>query len=529
LQPRSISRCLPGNEPIGFRRIKVVGPDPAGDTPFMSESPNSPKTGHESRSKRLAPALKGAKASEWHSASLLSVDRLTLAAYSQDLWPRKLLELREEGPAHEPTVDAVLWPDSTERLVEMLRWAREQDCMLVPYGAGSGVCGATVPPETEARPRVLVDLKKMRKVRSLDRVSMTVTAEAGWIGENLERWLNQEGYTLGHFPSSIYCSSLGGYLATRSAGQLSTKYGKIEDLVISLECVLADGTVIETGRAPRSAMGPDWTQLLLGSEGTLCFFTAARLQISKLPEKRIMMGFAAADVEKAIEFSRTLLQEGLRPSVLRIYDPLETSLALNSQVLKECGFPGGAALVLIFEGRAAVAETESREALQIASDIGITHLGPHLGEHWWEHRYDVSYKQQLILSHSRMILDTFELACTWDRILEVYRAVKDCRPLLGLVMAHFSHFYHTGANIYFTLVSHAGVTGTSAEKYDAIWNEFLGAAEAAGATLSHHHGSGTLKNEWIRKEKGDWIRIFEKVKHGFDPENRLNAGKMGLT
>jgi len=96
-------------------------------------------------------------------------------------------------------------------------------------------------------------------------------------------------------------------------------------------------------------------------------------------------------------------------------------------------------------------------------------------------------------------------------------------------MAHFSHFYHTGANIYFTLVSHAGVSGSSAEKYDEVWNDFLGAAEAAGATLSHHHGSGMLKNEWIRREKGDWISIYEKVKHGFDPENRLNPSKMGLT
>jgi alkyldihydroxyacetonephosphate synthase len=358
---------------------------------------------------------------------------------------------------------------------------------------------------------------------------MTVTAEAGWIGENLERYLNQEGYTLGHFPSSIYCSSLGGYLATRSAGQLSTKYGKIEDIVLSLECVLADGRVLETGRAPRSAMGPDWTQLLLGTEGTLCFFTAATLQIQKLPEKRIKMGFAASDVAMALQFARKLMQDGLRPSVLRIYDPLETSLALNSAVLEECGFPGGAALVVIFEGPAKLAEVEAELALVVAKDCGLQHLGPKLGEHWWQHRYDVSYKQQLILSHSRMILDTFELACTWSKIEEVYRAVKDCRPLLGLVMAHFSHFYHTGANIYFTLVSHAGVSGSSAEKYDEIWNEFLGAAEAAGATLSHHHGSGMLKNEWIRREKGDWISIYEKVKHGFDPENRLNPSKMGLT
>jgi len=243
-----------------------------------------------------------------------SVDPIVLHAYSQDLWPRKLLELRERGPA-EPTVDAVLWPETPGQVSEAVKWAGEIDAAIYPYGAGSGVCGATVPAEAEGRPRVIIDVKRMWKVRSIERRSMTVTAEAGIIGENLERHLNQEGLTLGHFPSSIYCSSLGGYLATRSAGQLSTKYGKIEDMVLSLEAVLADGTLVETGRAPRSAMGPDWTQLLLGSEGTLALFTAARLQVHPFPERRVMRAFGAAGVAEAVALARTLLQAGSRPAV----------------------------------------------------------------------------------------------------------------------------------------------------------------------------------------------------------------------
>lgn len=467
------------------------------------------------------------------------MDRLVLQAYSQDLWPRKLLELREEGPP-EPVVDLVVWPETAEQVSDLLKWARDADVNLFPYGAGSGVCGATIPtdlggesPEGD-RPRVIVDLKRMRKVRSIDAQSLTVWAESGLIGENLERHLNQEGYTLGHFPSSIYCSSLGGYLATRSAGQLSTKYGKIEDMVLSVEFVLPDGSILETGRAPRSAMGPDWTQLLLGTEGTLGFFTAACLQIHRLPESRVMMGFAAPGgsesgaATQAMEFSRKLVQDGIRPAVLRIYDPLETTMALNSEVLRKVGFPGGAALVVVFEGNRRLCEAEAQEARAIAEKMGVKYLGPELGEHWWEHRYDVSYKQQLIVSHSRMILDTFELAGTWDKLEGIYRAVKGVKVGAGMIMAHFSHFYHTGANIYFTLVSHAGFTGSSAERYDEIWDRMLQAACDAGATLSHHHGSGTLKNEWIRREKGKWIPIFEKVKRGFDPENRLNPSKMGL-
>jgi alkyldihydroxyacetonephosphate synthase len=457
-----------------------------------------------------------------------SSDRLTLLAYSQDLWPRKLLELREKGPLEEPTVDLVAWPSSTESVVRWTSLARRLDFVLVPYGAGSGVCGATVPVPSEGRPRVLLDLKRMRGIREVDPKSLTVTAEVGWIGENLERELNSRGYTLGHFPSSIYCSSLGGYLATRSAGQLSTKYGKIEDLVLSMECVLADGTVLETGRAPRSAMGPDWTQLLLGSEGTLAIFTAARLQIHRLPQERVFQGFAADRIELAIEFARTLLQEGLRPAVLRIYDPLETSLALDSKILKEVGFPGGAAIVVVFEGRSGVTQAEAAESTEVARKLGLTHLGPGLGEHWWKHRYDVSYKQQLILSHEKMVLDTFELAASWDRLEEVYRAVKGAKIGLGLILAHFSHFYHTGANIYFSVVAHAGFRPDSPSQYDAMWEALMGAALGAGATLSHHHGVGTLKNQWVRRERAGWQSVYERVKRGFDPENRLNPGKMGL-
>lgn len=456
-----------------------------------------------------------------------STDPIALQAYSQDLWPRKLLELRENGPG-EATVDLVLWPESTEQVTKLLKWAHEADVSLYPYGAGSGVCGATVASELEKRPRVIVDLKGMRKVRSINLQSMTVWAEAGLIGENLERHLNQEGLTLGHFPSSIYCSSLGGYLATRSAGQLSTKYGKIEDMVLSVEFVLPDGTVTHTGRAPRSAMGPDWTQLLLGTEGTLGFFTAACLQVHAIPQARIMEGFAAPDIRTALEFTRQIMQNGLRPAVLRIYDPMETSLTLNSEVLKSCGFAGGAAIVAVFEGRKKIVSAEAEEAKDLATRLGVQILGPALAEHWWEHRYDVSYKQQLILSHGRMVLDTFELAATWDNLEQVYHAVKNVKVGMGLILAHFSHFYHTGANIYFSLVSHAGFSQSSTERYDQIWDHMLRAAFESGATLSHHHGVGTLKNEWIRQEKGPWINLFKKVKNGFDPENRLNPAKMGL-
>lgn len=452
-----------------------------------------------------------------------AVDPHSLRAVSTDLWPRKLLELRRDG-AQPPTVDLVAWPESTEQVAKILRWSAGKNVAILPYGAGSGVCGAAM--GEGGRPQIVVDLKRMRAVRAIDRISQTVTAEAGIIGENLERHLNQEGYTLGHFPSSIYCSSLGGYLATRSAGQLSTKYGKIEDLVLSVEMVLADGRVIDVGRAPRSAMGPDWTQALLGSEGTLGLFTSARLQISKLPEERIMLGYAAGELSAAMEWGRRLLQGGLRPAALRIYDPTEAALALNSAVLKECGYRTGAVVVAVFEGPRKLTSVEAEEARALAAALKLQDLGSRLGEHWWQHRYDVSYRQQLILSHDRMLLDTFEVAATWDRLGEVYRAVKGVSVGAGVILAHFSHFYPTGANIYFTLVSHAGFRGDTVERYDAIWKQLLEAAHGAGASLSHHHGMGLQKRDYLARETPAGDFLWKQLKHALDPENRLNPGKI---
>jgi len=275
-------------------------------------------------------------------------------------------------------------------------------------------------------------------------------------------------------------------------------------------------------------MGPDWTQLLLGSEGTLAFFTAAQLQVSRVPESRVFQSFQSESVEAALEYARALLQGGLRPAVVRIYDPLETQLALNSAALKSAGFESGAVMIVIYEGSTRMTQVESEEGGSVADHLGLRRLNESLAVHWWEHRYDVSYKQQLILSHQHMILDTFEVAATWSQLEKVYRAVKSASIGPGLILAHFSHFYPTGANIYFTLVAHSGFLKSAPERYDEIWEKMMAAALDAGATLSHHHGSGLLKNEWIRREKHGWISLFEKVKRGFDPENRLNPGKMGL-
>lgn len=241
------------------------------------------------------------------------------AAYSRDMWPRLLLAVRAGSQSEHPP-DVVVWPETVDEVAEIVKVARRLRVPVVPYGAGSGVAGGAVP----IHGGITVDVKRMDRVLEIDGEDLVCAAEAGVNGERLERELARGGYTLGHFPSSIYCSTLGGWLAARSAGQMSTKYGKIEDIALGVTAVTGRGDVVTTGRAGRSEAGPDWTQLLIGSEGTLALITSARLKIRPAPEARLLRGWEFPSVVAGLEGIRRVLQRGLRPAVVRLYDEFDT-------------------------------------------------------------------------------------------------------------------------------------------------------------------------------------------------------------
>jgi alkyldihydroxyacetonephosphate synthase len=254
--------------------------------------------------------------------STLATDRAT---YARDMWPRLLLAVRAGATAEHPP-DVVVWPETNEEIAEIVRIARRFQVPVVPYGAGSGVCGGAVP----IRGGIVIDVKRMDRIEEIDADDLTVSAQAGANGERLERALAARGLTLGHFPSSIYCSTLGGWLAARSAGQMSTKYGKIEDMTLGVTAVTGRGELIVTGRHGRATAGPDWTQLLIGSEGTLAVLTAARLRVRPAPEERVLRGFEFSRIATGLEGIRRLLQRGLRPAVVRLYDEFDSWMALRA-------------------------------------------------------------------------------------------------------------------------------------------------------------------------------------------------------
>jgi alkyldihydroxyacetonephosphate synthase len=242
-----------------------------------------------------------------------------LDTYARDMWPRLLLSYREGiPPAHRP--HAIVWPEHVREIVSVVKLARELRLPIVPYGGGSGVCGGAVP----IFGGITIDTKRMQTLRSVHGEELVCDVEAGLNGERFERELARRGYTFGHFPSSIYCSTVGGWLATRAAGQLSTKYGKVEDRVAGLTVVTGRGEVIETDGPNRALRGPSWTQLILGSEGTLGIITSARLRVSPAPQLRVFRGYEVDDVGAGVEAIRRILQKGLRPAVIRLYDELDT-------------------------------------------------------------------------------------------------------------------------------------------------------------------------------------------------------------
>jgi alkyldihydroxyacetonephosphate synthase len=248
--------------------------------------------------------------------SLRAVD---LDTYARDMWPRLLLAVRDGAPpAHRP--HAVVWPEHVREIVAVVKLARELRIPIVPYGGGSGVCGGALP----LFGGITIDTKRMMQIRAVRGDELICDVDAGLNGERFERELARRGYTFGHFPSSIYCSTVGGWLATRAAGQLSTKYGKVEDRVAGLTVVTGRAEVIETDGPNRALRGPNWTQLIVGSEGTLGVITSARLRVAPAPQLRVFRGFEIDDIAAGVEAIRRVLQRGLRPAVVRLYDELDT-------------------------------------------------------------------------------------------------------------------------------------------------------------------------------------------------------------
>ncbi len=490
-------------------------------------------------------------------ASANAADRV---AYSRDLWPRHHLAVRAGNVGeHKPGI--IVWPTSTAEVVEVVRFANETSTPIVPFGAGSGVCAGILPTEDS----IVIDLKRMTKWRDLDRRAPSINVESGQMGMPFEEELNRKGFTLGHFPSSILCSTVGGWVAARSAGQCSGKYGKIEDMVLELECVTGKGEVVTL---KHRSNGPNLIPMMVGSEGTLAVITSNTLRLHPVPTSRAFAAWSFPSTEHGWEAMRAMFQSGLRPAVLRLYDPFDAMLARMGSVKKSSGAnekaepaPGvggrvlraalkranlmnslvdnlgtkvfGPALLLtIYEGEGSEPSRECEDAERVAKKMGGTALGEGPARKWLEHRYSVSYRQAPVFENG-MFSDTMEVAAPWSKLGALYDGVRKALGKNVFVMAHLSHAYPDGCCIYFSFAGTAAKDSKSEWNaacevtYDRTWRAALAAAVDAGGTLAHHHGVGRSKAPRLAEELGGaGIDAVRALKRAFDPNGILNPGNL---
>lgn len=447
--------------------------------------------------------------------------------YGHDWWPRLLMR-RRAGEAL-PLPEAVVIPETREQLVAAVTWAHQNKIAIVPFGAGTGVCGGAAP----VAGAVTIDVGRLNQIVELDEESGTVTVEPGVIAQRLEDHLAHRGWTLGHFPSSIHCSTMGGFLAIRSAGQASTGYGKLEDMVVGLQVVLPDGTVFESRPQPSSAAGPDLKRVFIGSEGTFGIISQATLHVRPAPVAIKDRGWLAPDFATGLAGVRGLVRAGMPPPVVRLYDELDTAVVFGGQGLE---VPQGCLLITGCEGRDDVATAMETVATNVLTELGVTDLGREPGENWRAHRHNMSYRFAEYFKPGgtfgdALTLDTMEVAATWARLPAVYEAVQAAlQGHMDLVLAHVSHAYLSGACIYFTLGGmNDGDEIRALERYDAAWQAGQQAALDAGGTGSHHHGVGLLRAPYLERELGGGgMNVLRRIKDALDPDGRANPGKLGL-
>ena len=464
----------------------------------------------------LAPALVDVL-----GADAVHSDDAQLDAYTADTyWPA--IAARANGtPLGRP--DMVAIPRTEEDVAVALRVATAHGVPVVAWGGGSGTQGGAVP----IHGGLVIDLRGLDRIVEIDERSLTVTAQAGVNGRELERVLNARGLMLPHYPASSEWATVGGYIAARGSGVLSTRYGKIEDLVLSLRVALPGGELIDTVSVPRHAVGPDLTQLFVGSEGTLGIITRATLRIVPMPETRRFATVAFPSVSAGIGAIRRALQVGHRPSVVRMYDEEATRLAFAPVVGEDLS---GVYTVLAFEGEAEAAALEERRTIELARDAGAEVLDPALGQRWWDRRYDFYHPPHQ--PELPAIWGTLDVVATYARIEAVYEAlraaVREPYRDTGLQLRmHFSHWYAWGTMIYGRFVVPDGGPDALA-LHDRIWEDGMTAALDAGAVINDHHGVGIKLGPYMRRQHGAAFDAIRAIKAALDPNDVMNPGKLGL-
>jgi alkyldihydroxyacetonephosphate synthase len=483
----------------------------------------------------LPPALTEAVGSGAVFAS--AEDRLRHATGCGFVDLARLRSARLEGAP-----DAVVMPPDADALRRVLDVCAAEGVAVVPYGGGTSVVGGVEPLRGDHERLISLDLGALRDVE-VDRRSLTARLGAGLRGPEAEAALGANGLTLGHFPQSFEYATVGGFAATRSAGQASSGYGRFDDLVSSVRLVAPTGEM-ETAATPHTAAGPALRELIVGSEGVLGVIPDVTVRVRPHPRLRRYEAWMAESFEAGAEIVRALAQGPGLPDVIRVSDEEETqgSLALSGPrgvagnlfgaYLGLRKRRGGALTILGFEGgeesvarRRALAVRELRRA-------GAAYLGQAAGRSWEHGRYQGPYLRDTLMGMG-VLVETLETSHTWSRLGELHEAVGTAiadslagQGTPGLVWCHLSHAYADGASLYFTFIA-ARRRGEELEQWRQIKRAACEAIVACGGTITHHHAVGRDHAPYMEAEVGrTGLDVLRAVKEELDPAGIMNPGKL---
>ena len=444
--------------------------------------------------------------------------REDLVVNTRDWWARTMVAETGGKPA---TVDGVFVRVSTvEQVQAVMRLAHEAKVPVTVSAGRSNVTGAALP----LRGGIVLDVCNLNRFVSFDADSQIVEVEAGMFGDIFEEMIQRDfGMTMGHWPSSFGISTVGGWIACRGAGQLSTRYGKIEDMVYGMEVVLADGSLVTVGNYARAAIGPDLQQIFIGSEGTLGIIVKARLKLHRLPDYARAIAYGFKSFAIGLEACRRIMQGGANPAALRLYDELESGV--------QFGLPESNVLLIADEGAQEMVDAVMAISEKVCAELGDKLDGDTIFEKWLDTRYLTGKSAEGFKRSPGFVADTLEMTGCWRDLPAIYdEVVAAINAVPGTLAgsAHQSHAYVDGACLYFSLRGDVEVE-KRAEWYRAAWDAANAVLIKYGAALSHHHGVGLLRAPYMKDALGSAFPLLETVKKALDPDNLLNPGKLGLS
>lgn len=457
------------------------------------------------------------------------------------------LRVLGNGSIHLP--DAVISPRGHDEVVQILQVCSSHDFKVIPFGGGSNVVGA-FRLKSYDRPHVVLDMSGMNRMLHFSRTNCLAIFEAGIDGPSVEEHLGKYGFTLGHFPQSFEYSTLGGWIATNSAGQESPLYGRISDMVISLKIATPSGT-INTSNYESEAGGINLKSLFFGSEGMLGIVTEAQVHVHRISEKKTWMAALFPTFDSGREAIHQLVLGGLAPTVVRYTDKHETSiLSLFSPDRTETGFskmksyaakfvsactgkkPGENLVLIRLDGQTKEVRTRQLEAARIFRMHQGICIGETLGKRWEASRFDLPYLRDDLLERG-FLIDTMETVFPWDRIdglkeklLSELQGSKAFGCEKGILLTHLSHVYRTSCSVYFTVVTVQDVNDPLGQ-WKEIKEMVMDFIVREGGAVSHHHSVGRDHQPWYNRTTDILTKgILRRVKSELDPENILNPGKL---